>query len=121
MPFNPPIPESKLRRKAAGAGQDDQAGQGLFAGSGLIGAWVQAEKLIQIALMLPCAGFIGWLIGAGLDRWLHQTWIATAGIVLGIISGLVGAVQMAIFYANNPKLKDKNGDGTENGSSGDSE
>lgn len=91
--------------------------------SGLIGSWIQAEKMIQVALMLPCAGFIGWAIGAGLDRWLRQTWISMAGIVLGIIAGLVGAIQMATAFAAGPKgagpkHKGGNGGGTANGSSG---
>ncbi len=55
--------------------------------------------MMQIALMLPCAAFIGWLIGFGLDHWLHQTWIAMIGIVAGILSGLVGAIRMAMVYA----------------------
>ena len=79
---------------------------------GLLGAWVQAEKMMQIALMLPSAAFIGWLIGFGLDRWLHQTWIAMIGIVVGILSGLVGAIRMAMVYAwPIPKQGGKNGDG----------
>ena len=84
----------------------------------MIGAWIQAEKMIQIALVMPCAAFIGWVIGAGLDRWLHQTWISMSGIVLGIIAGLVGAIEMAIASAAGSKQEGENGDGTENGSSG---
>ena len=74
-----------------------------------MGAWVQAEKMTQIALMLPSAGFLGWLAGYGLDRWLHQGWIAMAGVIFGIIAGLVGAIRMAIAYGA------KNGNDDENG------
>ena len=66
--------------------------------SGMIGAWVQAEKLMQIVLVLPSAGFIGWLAGYGLGRWLHQTWMGVAGAIFGIIAGLVGVVRMAMIY-----------------------
>jgi ATP synthase protein I len=69
--------------------------------SGLVGSWVQAEKMIQIVLLLPSAAFIGWLAGYGLDRWLHQTWMAAAGVIFGIIAGLVGAVRMAMFYGGS--------------------
>lgn len=100
-----------------GSGDSGSSGGGGGA-SGLIGSWIQAEKMIQVALMLPCAGFIGWAIGAGLDRWLHQTWISMAGIVLGITAGLVGAIQMAIAFAAGPKQKGNRGDGTANGRSG---
>jgi ATP synthase protein I len=101
----------------ASDGSGESGGSSGGATSGLIGSWIQAEKMIQVALMLPCAGFIGWAIGAGLDRWLHQTWISMAGIVLGIIAGLIGAIQMAIASAAGPKRKGGNGDGSASGSS----
>ena len=118
MAYHRPIPERKRRGKASDGVEPPQE-EGWFAGgSGIFNAWVQAEKFIQIALVLPCAAFIGWLIGYGLDRWLNQTWIGMIGIVVGIIAGLVGVIRMAMVYAADPKLGDKNGNGTENGSSG---
>jgi ATP synthase protein I len=102
VPFNRPIPEKKSRPES----------------SGFIGSWVQAEKMMQIALLLPSAAFIGWIIGVGLDRWLRQSWISMAGVVLGIISGLVGAVRMAMFYGSGSN--GGNGDGNGNGSGGSS-
>jgi uncharacterized membrane protein YgcG len=99
MPYHRPIPEKK-----------SQPGS-----SGMFGAWVQAEKFIQIALLLPSAAFIGWLAGYGLDRWLHQTWIAMAGVVFGIISGLVGAIRMAIFYSSRSDVGNGAGDGDGDG------
>ena len=110
MPFHRPIPESKRRGNAGGELQDENRG-----GTSLLGAWVQAEKVMQIALMLPCAAFIGWLIGFGLDHWLHQTWIAMIGIVVGILSGLVGAIRMAMVYAADPKEGGENGGGAGSG------
>jgi F0F1-type ATP synthase assembly protein I len=77
--------------------------------SSLIGAWVQAEKMMQIALMLPCAAFIGWAAGALLDRLLHQTWIAMAGVVFGIISGLIGAIRMAMVYTSRSDRASEDG------------
>lgn len=93
VPYHRPIPERKPRDGKRGAGGT---------GSGMFNAWVQAEKLTQIAMMLPSAGFIGWLAGYGLDRWLHQTWIGTVGAIFGIIAGLVAAVRMAIAYSADP-------------------
>jgi F0F1-type ATP synthase assembly protein I len=95
MPYHNPIPEKK-----------SQSGM-----SGMLGAWVQAEKMIQIVLLLPSAAFIGWLAGYGLDHWLHQKWMAMAGIVFGIVAGLVGAVRMAMFYGADSR----NGNGAGNG------
>jgi ATP synthase protein I len=82
VPYHNPIPEKP------GAEKSDRSGM-----SGMLGAWVQAEKMMQIALLLPCAAFIGWLAGYGLDRWLHQSWMRMAGILFGIIAGLVGAIR----------------------------
>ena len=59
-------------------------------------AIVEAEKLLQIALMLPCAALIGWLIGAWADKHFHQSWIAILGVVFGAISGLVYVIRMAL-------------------------
>jgi F0F1-type ATP synthase assembly protein I len=103
VPYHRPIPEQKQRGKAE---------------SSFLDAWVQAEKMIQIALVLPCGGFLGWLIGAGLDHVLHQSWIAIAGIVVGIVAGLFAAIEMAIVYGGDSKKEGKKGSGTEKGSSG---
>jgi F0F1-type ATP synthase assembly protein I len=52
-------------------------------------ALVRAESLIQLALLLPAATFVGWAIGFGLDTWLHQHWIYLAGLILGAVAGFV--------------------------------
>lgn len=97
MPFNRPIPESKLPKKAS---------------SGL-SAYVEAEKLIQIAFVLPAAAFIGWLAGAWADSYWHQSWIAIAGIIFGCIAGLVSVIRMALAAERNsrPGNEVKNGTG----------
>lgn len=98
MPFNRPIPENKPTRKS---------------GSG-IETLVQAEKLMQIAILLPSAAFIGWLAGAWLDSKLHQSWIGLAGIVFGGISGLVYVVRLVLATGDGTA---KSGDGAGKGSS----
>jgi F0F1-type ATP synthase assembly protein I len=111
--YHRPIPERKQRAKD---GADEPANDGV--GGGMMSAWVQAEKMMQIAMMLPCAGFIGWLAGYGLDRWLHQTWIGMAGAVFGIVAGLVGAVRMAVISANDPAMDKLDENGNDAGASG---
>lgn len=59
-------------------------------------ALVEAEKLIHIAIMLPSAVFLGWLVGAWLDRHLHQNWINVAGILLGGAGGLSYVVRLVL-------------------------
>jgi F0F1-type ATP synthase assembly protein I len=102
MPFNRPIPESKRPEKASNG----------------MGALIEAEKLVQIAFVLPAAVLIGWLGGTWLDGRLHQSWIALAGFILGSISGMVSAIRMAMSHGAAPKTKDKNGSGTGNAGSG---
>ena len=102
MPYHRPIPEPDSRGKSAAAGKR----------SGAFQAWVQAEKFIQIILVLPSAAFIGWAAGFGLDRAFHKTWIAMAGIVVGIIAGLVSAIRMAVYYTSKSDDGDGAGDKT---------
>jgi uncharacterized membrane protein YfcA len=100
MPFHNPIPDPKPRGKA----------------SGFVESLVQAEKMIQVALVLPCAAFIGWLAGAWLDHRLHQRWISLLGIFFGGVSGLIYVVRLAVDAAKRP---DGDGEGPkQNGSAG---
>lgn len=55
--------------------------------------WVQLARYSQLALVLPAATFIGWLIGAALDKWLHTTWLYLAGLILGIVAGFVELIR----------------------------
>jgi F0F1-type ATP synthase assembly protein I len=97
MPFHRAIPESK---------QPARAHSGLS-------AYVEAEKLMQIAFVLPSAVLIGWLGGAFADHLLHQKWIVIVGIILGSISGLVFVVQTAVAAEKSSLNKDaaQNGNG----------
>jgi F0F1-type ATP synthase assembly protein I len=57
---------------------------------------VQLATYSQLAFVLPAATFAGWLIGAGLDRWLHTTWLYLAGLILGIVAGFVELIRTVI-------------------------
>jgi len=81
-----------------------------------VSALVEAEKMMQIALLLPCAAFIGWLLGAWIGGRLHQSWMGLAGIVFGGISGLVYVVRLAIAAAGQDP-KEKTGKGSPEGPS----
>lgn len=86
MPYTRPISGSRHRSKAAGA----------------LNVWIQAEKLMQIALLLPSAAFVGWILGAWIGGLLHQPWMGVAGIVFGGISGLVYVVRLALDTGKDP-------------------
>ncbi len=93
MPLNRPNPDGQPRKKISGG----------------LAAYIQAERLMQIALLLPASVFIGWLAGVGLDNLLHQTWIAVVGILFGGVAGLVYAAQMAMAAAKNSSGSDSAG------------
>jgi len=59
---------------------------------------VKAESMIQLAIALPAACVIGWLLGSWLDKHFHQNWMGIAGIVLGAIGGFMQIVTMASRY-----------------------
>lgn len=47
----------------------------------------------QLALVLPAATMVGWLIGVALDKWLHTTWLYLVGLILGIVAGFVELIR----------------------------
>jgi F0F1-type ATP synthase assembly protein I len=57
-------------------------------------SWTNAiARYSAIGLMLPAATFVGWIIGALLDRWLHTTWLYLAGLIFGIAAGFVQLIR----------------------------
>jgi len=58
--------------------------------------WVQLARYSQLAFIFPAATVAGWLIGAGLDRWLHTTWLYLVGLILGIVAGFVELIRAAM-------------------------
>ena len=102
MPYNRPISNQKPRGKVSSG----------------IESLVEAEKLMQIALLLPSAAFIGWLAGAWADSVLHQSWISLAGIVFGGVSGLVYVVRLALTAEKDPKNADDSDSETQSGNRG---
>jgi F0F1-type ATP synthase assembly protein I len=75
--------------------------------SGAVNSIVRAERLMQIAFILPAAVVVGWLAGAGLDKWLHQHWIYLVGIILGCAAGFV---QIFRLVQTNEKQMEKDGE-----------
>jgi F0F1-type ATP synthase assembly protein I len=55
--------------------------------------WVMVGRYSQLALVLPCATFVGWLLGTLLDRWLHTSWISVVGLLLGSAAGLIEVIR----------------------------
>lgn len=55
--------------------------------------WVQLARYSQLAFALPAATFMGWIIGALLDRWLHTQNLYLIGLLLGIVAGFVELIR----------------------------
>lgn len=58
--------------------------------------WVQIARYSELAFILPACTVVGWLIGAGLDMWLHTHWIYLLGLLLGIAAGFVHLVRTVV-------------------------
>jgi hypothetical protein len=101
MSFHRAIPESKPPEKSSGG----------------LSAYIEAEKLLYLAFVLPATVFIGWAAGWWADNRLHQTWMEFAGIVLGSIAGLYYVIQTAITAEKKSRLKDSAQNGSGNGNS----
>lgn len=56
-------------------------------------AWVQVGRFTQLAFALPAGTVAGWLVGTGLDRWLHTSWLSIIGLVLGTVAGFVEVIR----------------------------
>lgn len=80
MAFNAPIPEKRPEPRTGGATR----------------SLAQAERLLQIAFVLPCAMLLCWGAGWWLDQHFHTKWITLVGIVFGMIAGMVSAIRLAM-------------------------
>ena len=57
------------------------------------GFLLQVARYSQLAFVLPAATIVGWLVGAGLDKWLHTSWLYLVGLLLGIAAGFVELIR----------------------------
>ncbi len=85
------------------ADEESKNGNAGGGGKGPLGDLVKAESMIQLAIALPAGCLIGWLIGAWLDKYFHQSWISIAGIVLGAVAGFVQIFTTASRFLKNDK------------------
>ena len=81
MPFHRPIPDSAKQQTKSPSGYK---------------SLVEAEKLMQIAVLLPLSAIIGWLVGAWLGHRLNESWLPLAGILFGGILGLIYVVRLGM-------------------------
>jgi ATP synthase protein I len=91
-----PSPQDRSQDKAQDRSHDG-SGRSSFTSS-----LAQAERLLQIAFILPCAMLIGWGAGWWLDHHFHMHWATLVGLIVGIAAGMYSAIRMALD-AGNPK------------------
>jgi F0F1-type ATP synthase assembly protein I len=91
VPYHKPIPGSKDKPPISSG----------------IGAWVEAEKLMNLAFVLPCSVLICWGIGVWVDHLLHQKWIGILGIIVGSVCGLIYVIQQAIAAEKKAAVEDQ--------------
>lgn len=57
---------------------------------------VTIVRYSEIGFIIPAAVLLGYLLGTGLDYWLHTKWIVVAGVIFGAISGFISMIRMAL-------------------------
>ncbi len=55
--------------------------------------YYQLAHYSHLAFVLPAATFVGWILGALLDHWLHTSWLYLAGVFAGIVAGFVDLIR----------------------------
>lgn len=75
-----------------------------------IGGLIEAEKLMQVAFVMPSCVLVGWAAGWWLGGLFHQKWIETAGVVLGCIAALFYVIQMAVAAEKSTSMGDDGSD-----------
>jgi F0F1-type ATP synthase assembly protein I len=65
------------------------------------GGWGQMAGYAQLAMLLPAATVVGWLIGVALDHWLHTAWLYILGLILGIVAGFVELIRTVVKDSKN--------------------
>jgi ATP synthase protein I len=93
MPFHGPIPDSERRAESSSRK------------SGGLDSLVKAERLMQIAFVMPCAMVLGWGAGWCFDHYFHTHWGVAVGLILGIVAGMVSAIRMAVAAMNPPSSR----------------
>ncbi|HEX9119096.1 MAG TPA: AtpZ/AtpI family protein [Terriglobales bacterium] len=82
----PPTPnDDSIANDQRPTANDDAGGNKNF--------FVNLARYSQLAFVLPACTVVGWLIGVGLDHWLHTTWIYLVGLIAGIAAGFVELIR----------------------------
>lgn len=65
-------------------------------------ALVTVLRYSEIGFIIPAAILLGYLIGKGLEHWLHKPWLVGAGVVFGVVAGFVSMIRLALRSEHEP-------------------
>ncbi len=63
---------------------------------------VTVLRYSEIGFIIPAAILLGYLIGKGLDHWLHKPWLVAAGVIFGVVAGFISMIRLAMKSENEP-------------------
>jgi F0F1-type ATP synthase assembly protein I len=68
---------------------------------------VAYARYSEIGFVIPAAVFLGFIIGKGLDRWLHTKWLFLVGLIFGAVVGFIEMIRMATSLSSDDNRKNK--------------
>jgi F0F1-type ATP synthase assembly protein I len=68
---------------------------------------VAYARYSEIGFVIPAAVFLGFIIGKGLDHWLHTKWLFLVGLIFGAVVGFIEMIRMATTLSSDDQRKSK--------------
>jgi F0F1-type ATP synthase assembly protein I len=68
---------------------------------------VAYARYSEIGFVIPAAVFLGFIIGKGLDHWLHTKWLFLVGLIFGAVVGFIEMIRMATSLSSDDERKNK--------------
>jgi Putative F0F1-ATPase subunit Ca2+/Mg2+ transporter len=65
-------------------------------------ALVTLLRYSEIGFIIPAGIILGYLVGKGLEHWLHRSWLPVAGVIFGVIVGFISMIRFALKSENEP-------------------
>ena len=63
---------------------------------------VTVLRYSEIGFIVPAAILLGYLVGKGLEHWLHKEWFVVAGVIFGVVAGFISIIRVALKSEDEP-------------------